>query len=83
MCKNEQKSQGVYKVLTYGDFRKRFTEEETRNMLKDLEIKGHKLSSEDIEKEINITYHNPDTDFSQDFLSYIRQKFLSNQDNNK
>lgn len=83
MCKNEQEPQIGYRVLTYGDFKKKFTEEETRNMLKDIEIKGHKLSSEDIEEEINITYHNSDTDFSQDFLSYIRQKILSNQDNNK
>lgn len=85
MCKNEQKPQMGCRVLTYGDFKTKFTEEKTRKILEDEDIKinGVKLSSEEIEEEINITYYNSDTDFSQDFLSHTKQKRQNNQDNNK
>ena len=83
MCKNEQKSQMGCRVLTYGDFKTKFTEEKTRKMLKGIKIKGKEISSKEIEEEINITYYNSDTDFSQDFLSHTIQKRQDNRDNDK
>lgn len=76
---NIKRSFVVDKSITYYDFKNRYTEEEARKILKE----DFKLSSKELEEELDIIYHNTDTDFSLTILSYINKKREDSSKNNK
>ena len=66
----ETSQQMIWRWITYYDFRTKYSEKETREILKEMFC-----CPEQIEEEIDIIYHRPDTDFSLNILSYTQQKY--------
>ena len=76
---NIKRSFIIDKSITYYDFKNRYTEDEARKILKE----EFKLSSKELEKELDIIYHNTDTDFSLPILFYTNNKREGMSQNNK
>lgn len=74
--KNIKRSFAVDTITTYYDLKSRYTEEEARKILKE----EFKLSPKVLEEELDIIYHQPDTDLSLPILYYTSKKRESEED---
>lgn len=68
--KNIKRSFIVDTIETYYDLKSRYTEEEARKILKE----EFKVSPKVLEEELDIIYHQPDTDLSLPILYYTSKK---------
>lgn len=74
--KNIKRSFAVDTINTYYDLKSKYTEEEARKILKE----EFKLSPKVLEEELDIIYHQPDTDLSLPILYYTSKKRESEKD---
>lgn len=74
--KNIKRSFIVDTITTYYDLKSKYTEEEARKILKE----EFKLSPKVLEEELDIIYHQPDTDLSLPILYYTSKKRQSEKD---
>ncbi|MFV0329038.1 MAG: hypothetical protein ACK5KL_04280 [Dysgonomonas sp.] len=74
--KNIKRSFAVDTLNTYYDLKSKYTEEEARKILKE----EFKLSTKALEEELDIIYHQPDTDLSLPILYYTSKKRESEKD---